>query len=218
MRLAVLVLVPAVAAADPPTLRAALEVGDSTSLALDGWYPVNDRFRLGVTMSHDARRDLGAGRGLCLDDCTVRFGGLAAEAQVQLWPTLVGRAALDSDRFAPTVVALELGADVHWSSGRWAAMVSPTIRLGVARRDLDDNRDTGSIFAQAGPRLWPTGGVFAIARVAGSLNHLATEPTFGVGGGAWASFGAFTVSARGGAAHLDQRDSLFAEIAFAWSR
>ncbi len=215
MRALALLLVPSIASAD--TLRAALEVGDSSSLALDGWYTVNDRFRLGLTMSHEARRDLGAGRGLCLDDCTTPFGGLAAEAQVQLAPTVVGRAALDSDRFAPTVVALELGADLHWAAGPWTAMVSPTIRLGVARRDLDDNRDTGALYAQLGPRIGP-GGIFALARLAGSLNHLEAEPTFGAGGGAWLAFGAFTLSARGGAAHLAQRDSLFAEIAIAWSR
>ena len=229
MRAPVLVvLMTTSAAADPDpvppfvperlALRGALEAGDTTSsLALDGWYDVNDRFRFGITTSHDARRQLGAGRGLCIAGCATRFSGLAAEAQVRLGPSLVGYAALDTVRFAPTEVALELGADLHWAQGRWSAVVSPSVRLGVARRDLDDNRDTGAVFGQLGPQLWSTGGVLALARLAGSLDHIATTPTIGAGGGAWLQLGPFTVSARAGSAHLVHRDSLFAEIAIGWS-
>ena len=234
--IALLVLAASTAAADPDpvppfvpervTLRTALEVGvpitdtyQPTSLAIDGWYDVNERFRIGVTTSNDARRELGAGRGLCLASCDPEFAGVAADAQVRLGPALIGRAAIDTARFSPTVAAVELGADLFHAEGRWSVRVSPTLRLGVARRDLD-NGDTGAALAQIALRAWPSGGLLALARVGVTLGDVSATPSLGAAGGTWFELGKLTLSARFGAADftgLHVSDTVFAELALAWS-
>ena len=201
------------------SLRAAAEVGDTSSLALDGWYDVNARFRLGITMSHDARRELGAGRGLCLHACTSRFAGVAAETQVRLGPSVVGRAALDTVRFAPTPAAIELGLDAHHVQGRITTQVSPVLRLGIARRDLS-NTDTAGALAQLGVRAFARGGALAAARIGLDLDALRATPSLGAAGGIWVELGAFVVTARFGAAEVARShaaDSLFGELAITWS-
>ena len=201
------------------TLRGAAEVGASSSLAVDAFYAVNARFRLGLTMSHDARRELAAGRGLCVYRCTERFAGLAAETQVRLGSQLVGRAAIDTARFGPTAAAIELGADAHVAQGAVTAQISPVLRLGIARRDLA-NTDSAAALAQLGVRVWPTGGVLAATRVGVSLGDLRATPSVGAAAGIWLELGAFVLSARFGAAEVARSrstDALFAELALTWS-
>jgi hypothetical protein len=214
-----------VSAAVPPfsagrvSLRVGAALADTASLTLDGWYDVNARFRIGVTTSDDARRALGAGRGLCLHACGDRLAGVAAETQVRLGPALVGRAALDLARFAPTAAAVELGVDDRFVDGRIAARVSPVLRLGIARRDLG-NTDTAGALAQVGVRAWPTGGVDAVARIGLALDALGSTPSLGAAGGAWLELGAVVLTVRFGAAEVARSraaDSLFGELALAWS-
>jgi hypothetical protein len=202
------------------TARAALELGDTSSLAVDGFYDVNDRFRIGATMSHAARRQLGAGRGLCIAEaggCVDRFAGIAAEAQVRLGPSLVGRASIDAVRFAPTAVAAELGADVHWTDARFGVTVSPILRLGIARRDLA-NRDSGALPAQIDLQLAPRFGVTGIARVAVGFDRLDATPSFGAAGGVWLRLGPVILTARSGSTDVfHPRSTLFADLAISWS-
>lgn len=201
-------------------LRIGAEYGDASSLVVDGWYNVNERFRLGVTTSHDARRELGAGRGLCIRNCTVgTFAGAAADAEVRLSPTLVGRAALDATRFLPTAVAVELGFDAIHASGPWTAQVSPVLRLGIARRNLA-NADTAAMLGQFRARVWATGGGSLAARVAISLDAVRDTPSLGVALGVWQELERFTLSARFGAAEVARpstTSAVFAEVAIAWS-
>jgi len=202
------------------TLRGAAEVGAArSSLALDGWYAVNARFQLGITMSHDARRELAAGRGLCVDRCTERFAGVAAETRVRLGSQLVGRAAIDTARFGPTAAAIELGADAHLAQGAVTAQISPVLRLGIARRDLA-NTDSAAALAQLGVRVWPTGGVLAATRIGVSLDDLRATPSVGAAAGIWLELGAVVLSARIGATEVARSrstDALFGELALAWS-
>jgi hypothetical protein len=201
-------------------LRVAAEVGESSSLVIDGWYHVNERFRLGLTSSTDARRQLGAGRGLCIRACPVgTLAGATADAEVRLSPTFVGRAALDATRFAPTAVAVELGFDAIHKSGAWFAEVSPVLRLGIARRDLD-NADTAAVLGQLRARVWCTGGAALASRVALSLDALRDTPSLGVALGVWQELDRFTLSARFGAsevARVTTHDVVFAEVAIAWA-
>jgi hypothetical protein len=198
--------------------RAALEVSDAiTSIAVDGFYTVNERFRIGVTTSDAARRQLAAGRGLCVVHCLDRFDGVAADAQVRLGPSLVGRAAIDAIRFAPTAVAAELGAELHAIDGRIGVVVSPTLRIGVARRDLA-NGDGASLPAEIDLRLGSRVGISGIARVAIAFDQLDATPSFGSAGGVWLVLGPVTVTARSGSTdvfHLQA--TLFADLAIAWS-
>jgi len=202
------------------TARVAGELGqDTQSLSADGWYDVNDRFRLGLTTSPDARHELGAGRGLCLNDCDTRFGGLAAETQIRVGSNLIGRAAIDTTRFAPTAAAIELGIDARYASGRYAALIAPVLRLGIARRDLA-NDDTAALFVQLSVRAWCNGGVLAIARGGLALDDLRGTPSFGAAGGVYVELGAFTITARFGAAALEagvSNDHVFGELALGWS-
>ena len=198
------------------TVRAAGELGqDTQSLSLDGWYDVNARFRLGLTTSTDARHELGAGRGLCLNDCDTRFGGLAAETQIRVGSGLIGRAAIDTTRFAPTAAAIELGIDARYASGRYAALIAPVLRLGIARRDLA-NGDTAALFVQLSVRAWCNGGVLAIARGGLALDDLRGTPSFGAAGGVYVELGAFTITARFGVAEVSN-DHVFGELALGWS-
>jgi hypothetical protein len=221
----ILVVLAGTAAADDfvperVTARVAGELGqDTQSLSLDGWYDVNDRFRLGLTTSTDARHELGAGRGLCLNECKTRFGGLAAESQIRVGSNLIGRAAIDTTRFAPTAAAIELGIDARYASGRYAALIAPALRLGIARRDLA-NGDTAALFIQLSMRAWCNGGVLAIARGGLALDDLRGTPSFGAAGGVYVELGAFTITARFGVADLeagDSNDHVFGELALGWS-
>jgi hypothetical protein len=196
--------------------RVAGELGqDTQSLSLDGWYDVNDRFRLGLTTSTDARHELGAGRGLCLNDCDTRFGGLAAESQIRVGSNLIGRAAIDTTRFAPTAAAIELGIDGRYASGRYAALIAPVLRLGIARRDLA-NGDTAALFVQLSVRAWCNGGVLAQARGGLALDDLRGTPSFGAAGGVYVELGAWTITARFGVAEVSN-DHVFGELALGWS-
>jgi len=195
------------------SLRVAGELGEATqSISLDGWYDVNARFRLGLTSSTDARHELGAGRGLCLHECATPYGGLAAETQVRVGPSLVGRAAIDTTRFGPTAAAIELGVDAHYATGRYALLVAPILRLGIARRDLA-NGDTAAAFAQLAVRMWNCAGVLGAARIGIALDDLRATPTFGVAGGVYVDLGAFTVTARFG----ENDRAAFGELALGWS-
>ncbi|HEV7556660.1 MAG TPA: hypothetical protein VGO00_14445 [Kofleriaceae bacterium] len=198
--------------------RAALEVSDAiTSIAVDGFYAVNERFRIGATTSHAARRQLGAGRGLCVVHCLDRFEGVAADAEVRLGPSFVGRAAIDAVRFAPTAVAAEIGGELHAIDGRIAVVVSPTLRIGVARRDLA-NGDGASLPAEIDLRLGERVGISGIARVAVAFDQLDARPSFGSAGGVWLVLGPVKLTARSGSTdvfHL--RSTLFADLAIAWS-
>lgn len=197
-------------------VRAAGEVGEDTqALSLDGWYDVNARFRLGVTTSTDARHELGAGRGLCLNDCDARFGGLAVETQIRVGSGLLGRAAIDTSRFAPTAAAVELGIDARYMGGRYAALIAPVLRLGIARRDLD-NGDIAALFGQLSVRVWCNGGVLAQARGGLALDDLRGTPSFGAAGGVYIELGAFTITARFGVAEVSN-DRVFGELALGWS-
>ncbi len=221
------------------TLRAAGEVaasveGTSTrSLALDGWVDLNERFRLGLTSSTDAREQLGAGRGVCVSACRERYGGLAVETQVLLGPQLVGHAALDATRFAPTAVALELGFDLHATAGPVTVLVGPTLRLGIVRRDLagavgtpgNPGADSGAVYARIAVRGWSSGGVFAAARLAIALEDPSSTPSVGVAGGVFFEVLPVTISARFGTAELARStatggagDHVFGELAVGWSR
>jgi len=227
------------ASADPfvagtVTLRAAGEAsaeGTSTrSLALDGWLDINERFRIGLTSSTDARELLGAGRGLCVSECRERYGGLALDTRVLLGPHLVGHAALDTTRFAPTTVALELGFDVHATAGPVTVLVGPTLRLGIARRDLQGaagagGAESGALYAQVAVRAWSSGGVFAAARLAIDLEDPSSTPSVGAAGGVFVEVLPVTISARFGAAELatstaagGASDHVFGELAVSWSR
>ena len=200
-------------------LRLASEIGVSDgatdSLALDGWYDVNRRFRIGLTTSSDARRELGSGRGLCLRHCAQPFAGLAAEAQIRLGEGFVGRAVIDTSRFAPTAAAVELGIDALYTSGPYALLVAPVLRMGIARRDLS-NGNTAALFARGSVQLWCNGGVLAIARGGLDLGALRQTPTFGAAGGAYLLLGMFTITARFGVESVST-DRLFGELALGWS-
>jgi len=200
------------------TTRLAAELGDTTSLALDAYYDVNERFRLGATMSNAARGQLGAGRGVCVAHCPDRFAGIAADALVRLGPSVMGRAAIDAARFAPTALAAELGVDVHYVAGAaLAIVVSPTLRIGTTRRDLA-NRDVGSLPAELDLRISPHVGVTGIARVALDLADLHHAPLFGSAGGVFLLLGPITLTARSGSTDVFHPGAtLFAEVAIAWS-
>jgi hypothetical protein len=176
-------------------VRAAGELGEDTqSLSLDAWYDVNARFRLGLTSSTDARHEL------------------AAETQIRVGPWLVGRAAIDTTRFAPTAAAIELGVDAHYATARYALLVAPILRLGIARRDLA-NGDTAAAFAQLAVRVWSRAGVLGAARIGVALDDLRATPTFGAAGGVYVDLGAFVVTARFG----EQSGRVFGELALGWS-
>jgi hypothetical protein len=203
--------------ADRVTVRAAGELGeDSQALALDGWYDVNGRFRLGLTMSSDARYELGAVRGLCVHSCTDHFGGLAAETAIRAGDHLIGRAAVDTTRFAPTAVAIELGFAAHYAFDGWDLLAAPTLRLGIARRDLA-NGDALSVLARIATHLWATGGVLAATRGAVDVDALRATPTLGVAGGVYVQLGAFTLTAMFGSSDVARPRSVFGELALGWS-
>jgi hypothetical protein len=200
-------------------LRLASELGVSDgatdSLALDGWYDVNARFRIGITTSTDARHELGSGRGLCLHDCAHTFAGLAGEAQIRIGTGVIGRAAIDTSRFAPTAAAVELGIDALYTTGGYALLVAPVLRMGIARRDLS-NGNTAALFVRGTAQLWSNGGVLAIARGGLDLGALRQTPSFGAAGGMYLLLGAFTITARFGVEAVSN-DRLFGELALGWS-
>ena len=213
------------AAPPPPTTscpsasraRVAGELGEDTqSLALDGWYDVNDRFRLGLTTSTDARHELGAGRGLCLNDCDTRFGGLAAETQIRVGSNLIGRAAIDTTRFAPTAAAIELGIDARYASGRYAALIAPILRLGIARRDLA-NGDTAALFVQLSVRAWRNGGVLARSREAASRSTIFEGRRRSVRPAACTSSSVHSRSRRASVWPRCSNAHVFGELALGWS-
>jgi hypothetical protein len=203
-------------------LRLGGELGEHTqSLALDAWYDVNARFRLGISSSSEARRELGALRGLCLHGCgdAGRFAGLAAETQIDLGPSLVGRAAVDTSRFGPTAAAIELGLDAYSVHGRWRAQVSPVLRLGIARRDLS-NGDSVAALTRVGARVWRESGVFGEVRIGLALDDLRGTPSFGAAGGVYVKLGGFVLTATFGSsevARTSATDSVFGELALGWS-
>lgn len=196
---------------DRVELRLASELGHADSLAADGYYDVNERFRLAVTTSSDARRMLGAGRGLCVHDCNERYAGLAAEAQIRAGDHLVGRGAIDTSRFAPTAVAAELGLDLHYTTGPLHVLVAPALRLGIARRDLS-NGDTAAVLGQFAVDLGDNVGVFAEGRIGFDVNTLDDTPMLGVAGGAYLHVGGYAISAKVG----DNNTGLFGGIAICY--
>ena len=233
-RLVVLATLAGTAHADVE-VRSALELGlhAPRSLALDVWAALNERLVLGLTTSHAARRQLGAGRGLCLVRCTdrlpdvlpaddpYRFAGVAAEAQLRFAPGSTGRVAIDTTRFAPTPAALELGLDLEKHYRIYDVVVAPVVRVGLVRRDLDDNRDTGAVAIEARRRTWCRGGLRGIVRGAVSLQGLRSTPSLGAALGAWTELGAVSLSILAGASEIERtsaRSSLFGEIAVAWRR
>ena len=234
-RLVALVALAGSARADEVEVRTALELGlhAPRSLAIDLWATLGERLVLGLTTSHVARRELGAGRGLCLSRCAdrlpdvlptddpYRFAGVAAEARVRFAPNVTGRVAIDTTRFAPTPAALQLGIDLATRDGRYALIVSPVIAVGLVRRDLDDNRDAVSLALEVDRRSWCSGGVLAIARGEVALQALRSTPSLGAAVGAWTELGDFALSIRVGTSEIERasaRSSLFGEIAVAWRR
>ncbi|HET9993497.1 MAG TPA: hypothetical protein VFQ65_33400 [Kofleriaceae bacterium] len=202
---------------DRVTVRATGELGEDTqALALDGYYDVNARFRLGLTMSSEARYELGAIRGLCLHACSDPFGGLAADAEIRAGDHLLGRAAVDTTRFAPTAAAIELGFAAHYAYDRWDLLVAPVLRLGIARRDLA-NGDALSVFARVTARVWERGGVLAETRGAVDVDALRATPTLGAAGGVYVPLGAVTLTATFGSSNVAHTRSLFGELALIWS-
>jgi hypothetical protein len=198
-------------------LRATAELGeDSRSLALDAYYDLNARFRIGLTTSSAARYELGAIRGLCLRDCSTRFAGLAAETEIRAADHVVGRAAIDTARFAPTAAALELGFAAHYTFDRWDLLVAPVLRLGIARRDLA-NRDVLSAFGRIAARVWSEAGVLAETRGAVDVDALRTTPTLGAAGGVYVHLGAITLTAVFGSSDVARSRSLFGELALGWA-
>jgi hypothetical protein len=203
--------------ADRVTLRAATELGeDSQSLALDAYYDLNARFRLGLTTSSAARYELGAIRGLCLHSCATDFAGLAAETEIRVSDHVVGRAAIDTARFAPTAAALELGFAAHYEFDRWDLVVVPVLRIGIARRDLA-NGDVLSAFGRVAARVWSHAGVLAETRSSVDIDALRTTPTLGAAGGVYVDLGAITVTAVFGSSDVAHSRSLFGELALGWS-
>ncbi|MEP6859327.1 MAG: hypothetical protein ABJE66_01830 [Deltaproteobacteria bacterium] len=202
---------------DRATLRVATELGeDSQSLALDAYYDLNARFRLGLTTSSAARYELGAIRGLCLHSCATDFAGLAAETEIRASDHVVGRAAIDSSRFAPTAAALELGFAAHYEFDRWDLVVAPVLRIGIARRDLA-NGDVLSAFGRIAACVWSHAGVLAETRSSVDIDALRTTPTLGAAGGVYVDLGAITVTAVFGSSDVAHSRSLFGELALGWS-
>lgn len=227
-------LVPALAHADVE-VRTAVEAGlhAPRSLAVDIWGQLSDRLIVGLTTSHDAQHALGAGRGLCVSRCgdrlvtslpaddDYRYAGLAAEARLLFAPDVTGRVAIDTTRFVPTPAAIDLGLDLARRYGDTTLKLEPQLRIGIARRDLDDNRDELATSFEVLQRAWPCGGVSAIARGAVDVQALRSTPSFGAAVGAWQQLGAWTLSVRVGTfevARESARSSLFTEIAVAWHR
>lgn len=227
-------LVPAVAHADVE-VRTAVEAGlhAPRSLAVDIWGKLSERLIVGLTTSHDAQHALGVGRGLCVsrcgdrlvtslpDDDSYRYAGLAAEARLLFGDGVTGRVALDTTRFVPTPAAIDLGLDLARRYGATTLTLEPQLRIGIARRDLDDNRDSLATTLEVAHAAWPCGGVSAIARGALDVQALRSTPSFGAAVGAWQTFGAWTLSVRVGTFELAResaRSSLFTEIAVAWRR
>jgi len=204
-------------APDRVLVRAAGEVGaDAQALSLDGYYDLNARFRLGITTSSAARYELGAIRGLCVRDCATRFGGLAADAEVRAGDHVIGRAAVDTTRFAPTAAAIELGFAVHYAEDRWDLLIAPTLRLGIARRDLA-NGDALSAFARIAARVWERGGVLAETRGAVDVDALRATPTLGAAGGVYVQLGSCVLTATFGSSDVSLSRSLFGELALGWA-
>jgi len=202
---------------DRVTLRAASELGeDSRSLALDAYYDLNARFRLGLTTSSAARYELGAIRGLCVDGCGERYGGLAADAEIRASTHVVGRAAVDTTRFAPTAAAIELGFAAHYAQDRWDLLIAPTLRLGIARRDLA-NGDALSAFARIAAHVWDTAGVLAETRGAVDVDALRATPTLGAAGGVYVQLGSLIFTATFGSSDVARSRSLFGELALGWA-
>ena len=202
---------------DRVSVRAAAELGEeSRSLALDGYYDLNARFRLGLTTSSAARYELGAIRGLCLHSCTTRFAGLAAETEIRAADHIVGRAAIDTARFAPTAAALELGFAAHYAFDRWDVLVAPVLRVGIARRDLA-NGDALSAFGRIAARVWSDAGVLAETRGAVDIDALRATPTLGAAGGVYVHLGAIMVTAVFGSSDVAHSRSLFGELALGWA-
>jgi hypothetical protein len=221
-------LIPAIAHADVQ-VRTALELGlhAPRTIAVDVWGELSERLVVGLTTSHDAQHALGAGRGLCFsrcgdrlpvlpDDDSFRYAGLAAEARLRFAADVTGRFAIDTTRFAPTPAAVELGLDLR-RRGDLDVLVAPQLRLGITRRDLDENRDTGALFVELDHHTWGGGGLTLIARGAVALQALRSDPVIGAALGAWQRVGPTTLSVHAGASELE-RSALFAEIAVAWRR
>jgi hypothetical protein len=202
---------------DRATLRAGTEVGeDSQSLALDAYYDLDARARVGLTTSSAARYELGAIRGLCLHSCATGFAGLAAETEIRAADHIIGRAALDTARFAPTAAALELGFAAHYPFARWDLVVAPVLRLGIARRDLA-NGDALSTFARIAARVWSHAGALAETRGAVDIDALRATPTLGAAGGVYVDLGPITLTAVFGSSNVAHSRSLFGELALGWS-
>jgi hypothetical protein len=233
-RLVLVTLLGGVAHADVE-VRTALELGVHAprSLAIDLWAALSDRLVVGLTTSHASRHELGAGRGLCLsrcddrlpdvlpDDDPYRFAGVAAEAHLLFAANLTGRVAIDTTRFAPTPASLQLGLDLWKHQGPYALLVAPAIAIGITRRDLDGNRDAGSVALELDRRTWCGGGLLAIARGEVALQALRSTPSLGAALGAWQELGDFTLSIRAGTSEVERasaRQSVFGEIAVAWRR
>ncbi|MEO8551115.1 MAG: hypothetical protein ABI678_14115 [Kofleriaceae bacterium] len=194
------------------TARITGQAGDRTSLALDGWYDVNARFRAGLTMSSDARYDLAPYRGLFLTGHGERFGGLAADAEIRIGPNVIGRAAIDTTRFAPTASAVELGLVFHAVHDRWSVLAAPVLRLGISRRDLA-NGDSLAALVRLGVRVWRTAGVFGEVRGAVDVEALRDTPELGAAGGVYVKLGAFTLTGTFG----HSSGSWFGAIAVGWA-
>ncbi len=192
--------------------RLASELGPRDALALDAYYDVNERFRVAITTSSDARRELSAGRGLCFRACDERYGGLSGEAQIRGSDHVIGRGAIDTSRFAPTAVAVELGLDIHYATGRIHVLAAPVLRLGIARRDLG-NGDEGSLLVQLAVDATEKFGLFGEARLGSNLDALDATPALGVAGGAYLHVGSFAISAKVG----DNNEGLFGVIAIGGS-
>jgi hypothetical protein len=234
-RLVALVALSGTAHADELVVRTALELGLHTprSLAVDIFGAINDRLTLGLSTSHDSLHELGVGRGLCLSRCgdrlpdvlpaddPYRYAGLAAQARIRFAPDAIGIFAIDATRFAPTPAALHLGLDLSRSAGPWGFYADSQIRVGITRRDLDDNRDAGSLELELDRISWFHGGVSLVARGEVELQALRSTPSLGAAVGAWQVIGPAMLSLRLGDfefARASAGSSLYAEIAVAWRR
>ena len=234
-RLVALVGLAGTAHADDLVVRTALELGVHAprSLAVDIFGAINERLSLGLSTSHEALDELGVGRGLCLSRCgdrlpdvlpaddPYRFAGLAAQARIRFVPDAIGIFAIDTTRFAPTPAALRLGLHLTRNAGPYDFFVAPQLRIGLTRRDLDDNRDAGSLKLEVDRTSWSDGGVSLVARGELELQALRSTPSLGAAVGAWQVIGPVMLSLRAGTfefVRASPGSSLYAEIAVAWRR
>lgn len=139
---ALLGALPAAAHAAPVTLALETAVaapvdGATVAVRPDIWWALDERVTLGVTSSGAARGRLLATHGLCVRGCADVVGGGAIEARFALGSSpLIGAIALHARQLAPTPLAVELGVQRRWRSGRITAATAPRLELGITRRDL----------------------------------------------------------------------------------